>query len=153
MLNDNHGKIYIAWDSKFDLGIPVIDNQHKKLVNLCNNLYEALMKNKAEGIPTWQSSLTDTLRECVDYVKTHFHDEEVIMQAAGYVNYASHKRAHEDFIYKILETTREFDKATFTTAFQFVRFLYDWILRHIAHEDKLYVKRIQEYYRERQSQK
>ncbi|MCH5150054.1 MAG: hemerythrin family protein [Spirochaetales bacterium] len=153
MLNDDQGKIYIAWDSKFDLGIPVIDNQHKKLVNLCNNLYEALMKNKTEGDSTWQSSFTATLKECVDYVKTHFHDEEVIMQAAGYANYASHKKSHEDFIYKILETTKEFDKATFTTALQFVRFLYDWILRHVAHEDKLYVKRVLEYYRERQSQK
>lgn len=154
MLNDNeHGKIYIAWDNKFLLGIPVIDEQHKKLVALCNNLYEALMKNKVAGIPAWQTSLTDTLKECVDYVKTHFHAEEVIMQAANYVDYASHKKLHEDFIRKVLETSRDFDKATFTTAFQFVRFLYEWILQHIAHEDKLYVKSVQEYYRTRQNQK
>lgn len=153
MVPEDNEKIYIAWDSKFELGIPVIDSQHKKLVSLCNNLYEGLMKSKTEEQNGWQSSLTNTLRECVDYVKTHFHAEEAIMQAAGYENYANHKKLHEDFIYKILDTTREFDKATFSTALQFVRFLYDWILGHIAHEDKLYVKSILEYYRERKNQK
>ena len=153
MVPEESGKIYMAWDPKFELGIPVIDNQHKKLVSLCNTLYEGLMKSKAAEKADWQASLTDTLRECVDYVKTHFHDEEAIMRAAGYENYATHKRAHEDFIHKVLNTTHEFNKATFSTALQFVRFLYDWILGHIAHEDKLYVKSILEYYRERKSQK
>lgn len=151
MISEESGKTYIAWDSKFELGIPVIDSQHKKLVDLCNRLYEDLMKNKDKD--GWQMSLSGTLKECVEYVRTHFHDEEVIMRAAEYENFASHKRSHEDFIHKILNTTHEFDKATFSTALQFVRFLYDWVLGHIAHEDKLYVKRILEYYRERKNQK
>ena len=151
MVSEESGKTYIAWDPKFELGIPVIDSQHKKLVDLCNRLYEDLMKNKDKD--GWQMSLSGTLKECVEYVRTHFHDEEVIMRAAEYENFASHKRAHEDFIHKILNTTHEFDKATFSTALQFVRFLYDWVLGHIAHEDKLYVKRILEYYRERKNQK
>ena len=151
MVPEESGKTYIAWDPKFELGIPVIDSQHKKLVDLCNRLYEDLMKNKDKD--GWQMSLSGTLKECVEYVRTHFHDEEVIMRAAEYENFASHKRSHEDFIHKILNTTHEFDKATFSTALQFVRFLYDWVLGHIAHEDKLYVKRILEYYRERKNQK
>ena len=151
MVPEESGKIYISWDPKFELGIPVIDSQHKKLVDLCNRLYEDLMKNKDKD--GWQMSLSGTLKECVEYVRTHFHDEEVIMRAAEYENFASHKRSHEDFIHKILNTTHKFDKATFSTALQFVRFLYDWVLGHIAHEDKLYVKRILEYYRERKNQK
>ena len=151
MVPEESGKTYISWDPKFELGIPVIDSQHKKLVDLCNRLYEDLMKNKDKD--GWQASLSGTLKECVEYVRTHFHDEEVIMRAAEYENFAAHKRAHEYFIHKILNTTHEFDKATFSTALQFVRFLYDWILGHIAHEDKLYVKRILEYYRERKNQK
>ena len=151
MVPEESGKTYISWDPKFELGIPVIDSQHKKLVDLCNRLYEDLMKNKDKD--GWQMSLSGTLKECVEYVRTHFHDEEVIMRAAEYENFASHKRSHEDFIHKILNTTHEFDKATFSTALQFVRFLYDWVLGHIAHEDKLYVKRILEYYRERKNQK
>jgi hemerythrin len=151
MVPEESSKIYIAWDPKFELGIPVIDNQHKKLVSLCNTLYEGLMANQSQA--GWQASLVETLKECVDYVKTHFHDEEVIMRAAGYENFATHKRTHEDFIHKVLNTTHEFDKATFSTALQFVRFLYDWILGHIAHADKLYVKKVLEYYRERKNQK
>ena len=87
MVSEESGKTYIAWDPKFELGIPVIDSQHKKLVDLCNRLYEDLMKNKDKD--GWQMSLSGTLKECVEYVRTHFHDEEVIMRAAEYENLQS----------------------------------------------------------------
>lgn len=34
---------------------------------------------------------------------------------------------------------------TFSDAIKFCKFLYDWVLSHIAHEDKLYVKKVVEY--------
>lgn len=151
LYEDENNYLYVEWSPKFELGIPVIDEQHKKLVSLCNTFYQELMKNKAIGIPAWESSLTTALKECVDYVKIHFRDEEKLLIAANYTDYEKHKRDHEEFIQKILETSRDFDKATFTTAFHFVKFLYDWILGHIAHEDKLYVKQLLDFYRSRKA--
>lgn len=140
---------YIKWDSKFEIGIPVIDEQHKKLVHLCNSFYQALLKQEKGGA-AWEQTLSGTLRECVDYVQTHFKNEEMLMEVCGYPQFAEHKRIHDVFIKKVIETSHSFqDENTIAAAFKFVKFLYDWILSHIAHEDKLYVKSVLEYYRQR----
>lgn len=39
-------KTLIKWDDKFLIGIPVIDEQHKKLIQLCEDFYQALMAGK-----------------------------------------------------------------------------------------------------------
>lgn len=143
---------YIKWDPKFEIGIPVIDEQHKKLVELCNNSYQALIKQRTSG-STWEQSLSGTLHECVEYVQTHFKDEEKLMAACGYPGFQEHKKVHESFIKKIIETSHSFQGAgAGNSAFKFVKFLYDWILSHIAHEDKLYVKSVLEYYRQKKMQ-
>lgn len=137
---------FIQWNSKFETGIPTIDAQHKKLVALCNNLHAAIMKNSSESGLKWEDSLASALHECTDYVQTHFHDEEILMKAAGYSGYEKHKKEHEAFTRKILETAQKFNSISVISALQFVKFLYDWILSHIAHEDMLFAKPVLEYY-------
>ncbi|MDE5898813.1 MAG: bacteriohemerythrin [Treponemataceae bacterium] len=141
---------YIKWDPKFEIGIPVIDEQHKKLVELCNASYQALIQGSAEN-SSWERSLSGALRECVEYVQTHFKNEETLMKACGYSGFPEHKRMHDSFIKKILEASGTFGAANAATAFKFVKFLYDWILSHIAHEDKLYVQSVLEFYRQRKN--
>ena len=138
--NKNEGAAFIEWNPKFETGIPTIDAQHKKLVVLCNNLRSAIMKNSSPEGLNWEGSLASALRECTDYVQTHFHDEEVLMKAAGYDGYERHKKEHEAFTRKILETAQNFSTISVTGAIQFVKFLYDWILSHIA-------KPVMEYYK------
>lgn len=62
-----------------------------------------------------------------------------------------HKREHEMFTKKVLETANNFDSASMVSALQFVKFLYDWILSHIAYEDQLIAHPVLEYYHERQN--
>ena len=139
----------IVWDKKFELGIPTIDAQHERLVELCNNLYQGIIRQKNSGNAAWQSALSDTLRETVDYILVHFRDEEKLLAAIGYEQINEHKQQHQEFVAKTTETIANFDKATFQTAFDFVKFLYEWVLRHIAYEDKLYVKPVKEYMKKR----
>lgn len=150
MASDND-YLLIEWKPQFEIGIPLIDAQHQKLVELCNVFYQELMKNKVTGTPKWETSLKNALHECVDYVKKHFHDEEALMKLSGYEDYDKHVKIHEMFIKKVLETNNSFDSATFSTAFDFVRFLYEWILSHIGHEDTKYVAAVQEYVKKAQA--
>ena len=39
----------LIWDKKFELGIPAIDAQHEHLVELCNNLYQSIIRQKDAG--------------------------------------------------------------------------------------------------------
>lgn len=138
---------YIKWKPKFELGIPVIDAQHRTLVELCNSFYQELIHSKADWKISWERSLKNTLHKCVDYAKTHLRDEEILMAACGYPDFARHKQQHSIFIKEILDTTENFKEATIGTAFKYVKFLYDWILSHIAHDDRQYVKHVLDYYR------
>lgn len=142
-------KDYIVWDDKFSIGIPVIDEQHKKLVLLTNDYYQAVMATRGdfESKVQLKETVTAALKTCVDYVQTHFTAEEKLMQAAQYPGYKAHKQQHNEFSTKVLETARDFHELKFTDALNFAKFLYDWVLSHIAHEDKLYVNTILDYYK------
>lgn len=149
ILNENSD--FIRWEKRFELGIPTIDEQHKKLVDLCNDLYMVIVRNKYRATtPGWQEALSDALRATVDYVKTHFADEEKLLAAVGYEGLEQQKAQHHGFTMKIAESLKTFNKATFQDAIDFVKFLYEWILQHIAVSDKQYVPAVMEYVKNRQ---
>ncbi len=137
---------FIAWNPKFELGIPVIDEQHKHLVALCNDLYQQLISNRQNISKEWQESFRSALKECANYVVTHFRDEETLMKASNYQRYKEHKNAHDIFTKKVLSSVASFENSTMSDAIQFVHFLYDWILSHIAMEDKMFAKPVLEYF-------
>ena len=93
----------------------------------------------------WQTALAGTLKECVNYVATHFSSEEKLMKLVSYEKFSEHKNKHDEFTKKVLETAKGFNSMDFSDAIKFCKFLYEWILSHIAHEDKLYVKKVLEY--------
>ncbi len=146
---ENFNSDYIKWDAKFELGIPAIDDQHKKLVLLCNNLYKEIMKSRSGDKIEWEESIKGALKEGADYVQKHFHDEEVLMTAAEYGDFSIHKKEHQEFAKKVLDTVNLFPNITFSDALKFVKFLYDWILSHIAHYDRLFVKSVVDYNKQR----
>lgn len=126
----------IAWDPKFSIGYTIIDEQHKCLIELCSNLNKAILSQAdSEGI--WRKSMTDALKSCVEYVKVHFSDEENLMKKYNYPDYPAHKKRHDEFTMKVITTAGKFGTMDRKEALKFVHFLYDWILSHVAHEDKL----------------
>ncbi len=56
----------IKWDVTFMVGVPFIDEQHHKLVDLTNQLNDAMKEGKG------QSVLGTILKEMVDYARYHF---------------------------------------------------------------------------------
>ena len=94
---------YVKWDAKFVIGIVPIDEQHKKLVELCNALYEKVWTARKDNSEEWKVQTAVTLKECVNYVATHFSYEEKIMKAVNYVNYSAHKKRHDEFTQKLLD--------------------------------------------------
>ena len=132
----------IVWKPSFAIGIPVIDAEHKQLVELCNELYKAIMSNKNSER---KDVVRIALKECADYVRTHFANEEKLMQVCGYKDFEAHKRTHAEFVKKVLEKSRNFENETFSSSLEFAKFLYDWSLSHIAHTDTLYVGDLKAY--------
>lgn len=58
------------------------------------------------------------------------------MTDAKYPELEKHKKEHIEFTKKVLETANKYQTWEFKDALDFVKFLYNWILSHVAIEDK-----------------
>jgi len=124
----------VNWSQTFSVGVRSIDDQHKELLVLVNDMYNHIVGDeKAE-----RAYFKKVVQKIVDYVKVHFATEERILKAIKYQGYAEHKRAHDFFILKVVENIREYESGKKVTLASFTHFLKDWILTHIAIMDKGY---------------
>ena len=123
---------FVSWDVSYDVGVPSVDKQHRHLVDLINNLYNACLGEKAELEETFR----DVMKELVDYVMIHFKDEESIMEEINYPGLKEHKQKHEKFVKEILESVNAYRNGKQFVPNAFVRFLRDWLFNHILLTDK-----------------
>jgi hemerythrin-like metal-binding protein len=72
------------------------------------------------------------------YVIEHFSTEEKLLLEINYPGYAAQKREHAYFIKRLLEEADRFDQGDNWAPSRFVSFLADWLVSHIATEDKKY---------------
>ncbi|MDR2807575.1 MAG: bacteriohemerythrin [Spirochaetaceae bacterium] len=131
-------KLFVEWDNRYSVGIPAIDEQHKELFNLTNNLYSACLQGDKESGEYFK----EVIRATVNYVRFHFTAEEKIMMRIQYPELEDHKRDHESFVKKVLDDVKAFEEGHNFVPNTFVRFLRDWVLTHIAVTDKKYAEYI-----------
>jgi hemerythrin len=125
---------FIKWDDRYLVNIPLIDGQHKKLIHLTNELYQGCLLGEAAA----RSCFRKTVKGVVDYVGEHFSTEEKVLETVKYPQLETHRSRHEEFIKKVLEEVKDFQNGRKFVPNLFVRYLKDWILSHIAMEDKHY---------------
>jgi len=124
----------VTWSQTFSVGVKVIDDQHKELLELVNDMYNHIVGDeKAE-----KAFFKKIVKKTVNYIKVHFSTEEKILKAVKFQGYAEHKRAHDSFIFKVIENVRDYEDGKRVTLTSITHFLKDWILTHIAIEDKQY---------------
>lgn len=125
-------KRFVAWTGDLSVGIDSIDDDHKKLLTLINNLQTAVY------YPTGEAFERQALQELVDYTKYHFEREEKLMLDNDYADYEPHKRQHEAMIAKVNGFMDAYEKDRDSTVEEITVFLKDWLLKHIAGTDQLY---------------
>lgn len=80
----------IKWNAFYSVNVEEIDNQHKKLIDLINQLYDAMKAGKGTEV------LSTVLTELVEYTAYHFETEERLFLQQGYAEYEAHKVIHDD---------------------------------------------------------
>jgi hemerythrin len=128
----DHNKNLVEWDNRYSIGIPLIDEQHKTLIEITNRLFLECLDADAEV------KFRGIVKEVVNYVKYHFSAEEKILERIGYPGIEGHKREHEFFVRELLVKVQAFEEGQKYVPNLFARFLRDWILAHIAMSDKAY---------------
>ncbi|QQO09204.1 bacteriohemerythrin [Breznakiella homolactica] len=124
----------IDWTQELSMGVRKIDDQHKKLVSLANDLITHNPGDEASE----KEYLKKILKELVDYVKIHFSTEEELMAKTKFKGLDEHKIQHETFVLKVTGKVRDFTEGQPFDRENFTVFLKNWITNHIAKTDKLY---------------
>jgi len=130
----------IAWDDRLKLGHRQVDEQHKRLFGLLNELVEQC----SDG--TNVEKLKETLDFLVDYTVHHFYDEEALQVEYNFPGYVGHKQLHEDFKVTVGELVQRFvDNGSSEELSNDVnRIVVRWLVGHIQLEDKKIGKHIRE---------
>jgi hemerythrin len=123
---------YITWDESYSVNIPSIDEQHKKLILLINEYYEAIKQNYSED------KLIKLLNGLAEYTDYHFKYEEVLMGKFAYAETADHKLKHKDFIDKVASVQQKIKDKKIVIPLEITNFLKSWLVEHIKKTDKKY---------------
>jgi hemerythrin-like metal-binding protein len=122
----------ISWNEKYSVKVDSIDKQHKRLVDLINELHDAMMNKKAKDV------LLKIIRGLVAYTSEHFGYEEKLFVENGYADSREHKKEHSEFIAKISDFQEKYEGGKLTLSMEMLSFLKDWLLNHIAGTDQKY---------------
>ncbi len=121
---------YWAWDSSLEIGIPVIDSQHRRIVDYINELNTAISTHS-------ETEVGRILSELVEYTVTHFAFEEQLMEQGGYTYIKTHKKVHENFTHRI-ENYQERYRAGEDVSRKLLNDLKIWLTNHIQRDDTDY---------------
>jgi hemerythrin-like metal-binding protein len=123
---------YLKWSDKYSVNVTEIDEQHKKLISLVNEMYDAMHAGKGKDI------LGAVIAEFVNYTVYHFNTEERLLQQYDYPRYNEHKEMHDNLSKKARDLKETFDKGNKPTAIDVMLLLTNWLNAHVLEEDKKY---------------
>lgn len=122
----------LTWSDKYSVGVKSMDNQHKAMIQMLNELYDAMMEGNALCITG------PLLQRLVEYTKIHFSSEEQLMEANGYPNLAAHHTRHLQLIDEVEKHIESYERQDLFMPIPLLHFLRDWIATHIQKEDRHY---------------
>ena len=122
----------IQWEPELSVGIAEIDQQHKKLIEMINDLNDAMIQGKEREI------LYEVIRGLIAYTKLHFGTEEKYFDQYEYDDREAHKARHKEFIQKVAQFRDDFIRGEMNTPAELMNFLNRWWLEHIKGIDKKY---------------
>jgi hemerythrin len=128
------GKKLIEWSDSYSMNIELFDNQHKKLVDMINELYAAFLAGDS------LEKSVEIVEEMIKYTDYHFKSEEKYFDLYNYPETNTHKEIHKSFVETAFELKDGLTKGKATISFDIMNFLRQWLLEHIMKEDKKYAE-------------
>lgn len=121
-----------AWNESYSVHVGKLDAQHQKLFEIINTLADAMRAGQGG----------DVIREVVGnlavYTRTHFLQEEVLMQQTGYPGYEAHRRLHAELMGDVEKYKAALDEGRPADSVAVLNFLRRWLVDHIQKADKAY---------------
>lgn len=125
---------FITWNDNYSVGINQLDEQHKHIVSMLNDLHVAMRERKGKEF------VEKVLVELVNYSEEHFNSEEKLFDEYDFPGSEAHKAEHDKFIDDVLAFKKDFDAGKLFLSIKVMDFLKDWLLKHILATDKEYTE-------------
>lgn len=122
---------YLDWTDALDLGLPLLDEQHKQLFAISNDLLDAIARGEGQDI------LKDIFDRLKEYTQYHFKEEEAYMKKIGYNDFDAHAAEHALLLVRVNTLWRMIKSGEHISPQGASLFLSDWITEHILHRDAL----------------
>jgi|ERR1039458_5693010 hemerythrin len=121
---------FMVWNDKLTVNIESIDADHKRMVGMINELYDAI----AAG---YSSVMIGTILDgLVDYTRYHFAREEKYFAMTGYLDAEAHKKEHDELTARVMEIQEQRRNGTLAApSLDVMVFLKDWLFEHIIGSD------------------
>ena len=121
---------FIGWNDRLLVGVAEIDDDHRCLLDMLNDLYDAIRQKRNKEM------VGKLLEDLVDYTRYHFSREEG-MFGADYAEANQHRAEQENFVAWITEMRSRFIKGSAAApSLEVVNYLRDWLFDHILGSDQ-----------------
>lgn len=131
LVDDEAAILHLSWHESYECGEATIDQQHRLLFDLANQLINAAFKREAKP-----REFDAALQRLLAHVAQHFNDEEAILAERQYPGLALHAQAHKKLIEHALKL-RDTAASGGVTVGELVEFLADDVVaRHMLRADR-----------------
>ncbi len=121
----------LKWSSDYIVNIPAIDNEHKLLVSIVNDIAHGM---QFQGALQTQV-ITESLQRLSNYIRMHFDSEERFLLFNNYPEFDSHKLEHSELLGRLSRFESRFKVENRAFNEKMLLFLQDWLVRHIILHD------------------
>lgn len=122
----------IEWSENYKIGIQEIDDQHKSIFQMVNELIDA------QELSVNSKVVSETLYKMIKYAELHFNCEEQYMTERNFPGLALQKQQHLEFrkmLAGLCEDTLERKKEV---PGELLGFLLKWIIDHVLNSDQMF---------------
>jgi len=119
----------IEWTDKLSVGVKLLDEQHKRIIEIINLLIEK-HEDKVE-----KEIVSQILGDLVNYAVNHLKDEEKLMSENGYPDYEEQKDMHDEYKLKVVSFHAGDSEVSGLNMLEYLR---SWWIGHILKEDMKY---------------
>lgn len=117
----------IVWSDEYSVGVPLLDEQHKRLIMLLNDV----------SATTAPERFFEAIMKMYHYADEHFRAEEVLMRRYGYEKVGEHVRAHREFMLNVADLAGR-DYVQLSVQREIRAFLRHWLIHHTLTMDQDY---------------
>jgi hemerythrin-like metal-binding protein len=123
---------FLTWSDSYSVGVEVLDEDHKRLLNLINQLQTAVHYHTSD---TYEQEAFDAL---LDYTKNHFQREEALMEKYGFPGLEEHHQQHQAMIAEVNRLVTAYQEDRNASIEKTISYLQTCLLKHINGSDQEY---------------